>query len=228
MAFFGILALLVFVGAIVWPQFWVKRVMARHNVVREDFPGTGGEFAQHLIERFELLDVGVEETEGGDHYDPESKTVRLSKTHFYEATLTGVAVAAHEVGHALQDANNERSFRLRNGLVSIARVTDRFASVFFIAAPLFGVFLQSPRAGFIFVAIGIGFLAMRVLVHLITLPVEYDASFGKALPILEEGGYLSGEDMPAARSVLKAAAFTYVAGALMGMIDLARWIRMIR
>ena len=113
MAFFGILALLVFVGAIVWPQFWIKRVMARHNVVREDFPGTGGEFAQHLIERFELLDVGVEETEGGDHYDPESKTVRLSKTHFHEATLTGVAVAAHEVGHALQDANTERSFRLQ-------------------------------------------------------------------------------------------------------------------
>jgi hypothetical protein len=75
---------------------------------------------------------------------------------------------------------------------------------------------------------GIGLLGIRVVVHLVTLPVEIDASFGKALPILKEGGYIGEDDMPAARSVLKAAAFTYVAGALMSLLNLAQWLRVLR
>ena len=76
--------------------------------------------------------------------------------------------------------------------------------------------------------IGIGLLAVRVLVHLVTLPVEYDASFNKALPILRDGGYLAEDDIAGARSVLKAAAFTYVAAALTSLLNLARWIRVLR
>jgi len=228
MAVLGLAGIVVLIGAIVGPQIWIKRVMQRHSTMRDDFPGTGGELAQHLVDHFDLKNVTVEEFEGGDHYDPLSKTVRLSKQHFSSASLTAVAVAAHEVGHALQDANGEKGLKLRNWLVGIASVTDRIASVFFLAAPFLAVFLQSPRALFSMVMFGVSLLAIRVFVHLVTLPVEYDASFGKALPILKEGGYLSSEDMPAARSVLKAAAFTYVAGALMSLIDLARWIRMIR
>ena len=94
--------------------------------------------------------------------------------------------------------------------------------------PLRAAFWGLMVAFFALVGFGILLLSVRILVHLVTLPVEYDASFNKALPILELGGYLSSEDMPAARQVLKAAALTYVAGALVSLLDLARWIRILR
>lgn len=202
--------------------------MKKHGEERSDFPGTGGELAQHLVEHFGLTGVGVEETDRGDHYDPQDKMVRLSADNFHKASLTGVAVAAHEVGHALQDYHQEKGLRLRQWLVGIASVTDKIASVFFLAAPVLAVFARTPAAFFGLVAFGVALLAIRIVVHLITLPVEYDASFNKALPILQEGGYLHESDLKGARSVLKAAAFTYVAGALMSLLDLARWIRILR
>jgi len=214
--------------AVFWPQYWIKREMKKHGEERSDFPGTGGELAQHLVEHFGLTGVGVEETDRGDHYDPQDKMVRLSADNFHKASLTGVAVAAHEVGHALQDYHQEKGLRLRQWLVGIASVTDKIASVFFLAAPVLAVFARTPAAFFGLVAFGVALLAIRIVVHLITLPVEYDASFNKALPILQEGGYLHESDLKGARSVLKAAAFTYVAGALMSLLDLARWIRILR
>lgn len=228
MAILGILGFLAVLGAIYAPQFWVGHTMRRHGAERPDFPGTGGEMAQHLVERFELSGVGVEITDKGDHYDPESRTVRLSKANYDVASLTAVAVAAHEVGHALQHHHGERGLALRQRLVSVAMVTDRIASVFFIAAPVLAIALRAPAALLAMAVIGIGLLAVRVVVHLVTLPVEYDASFNKALPILREGGYLGEDDLASARSVLKAAALTYVAGALMSLLNLARWIRVLR
>lgn len=228
MAFIGIIGLLVVLAAIYAPQYWVGHTMRRHGGVRPDFPGTGGEMAQHLVERFELSGVGVEATEAGDHYDPETRTVRLSKGNFDAASLTAVAVAAHEVGHALQHHRGERGLALRQSLASFAMTTDKIASVFFIAAPVLALLLRAPIAFLGMAVIGIGLLSVRILVHLVTLPVEYDASFNKALPILREGGYLSDRDLAGARSVLKAAALTYVAGALVSLLNLARWVRILR
>lgn len=228
MAIGAIIGVGLFLIAVFWPQYWIKREMKKHGGERSDFPGTGGELAKHLIDHYALTDVGVEETDRGDHYDPQDKMVRLSADNFNKASLTGVAVAAHEVGHALQHFNNERGLRLRQWLVGIASVTDKIASVFFLAAPVLAVFARTPAAFFGLVAFGIGLLAIRIVVHLVTLPVEYDASFNKALPILQEGGYLHEDDLKGARSVLKAAAFTYLAGALMSLLDLARWIRILR
>ncbi|MFD0915351.1 zinc metallopeptidase [Pseudahrensia aquimaris] len=228
MAILGLLGVLVIGLLIFAPQFWVKKQMRVNSVERADFPGTGGELAEHLIEHYGIEGVGVETTDRGDHYDPEAKMVRLLPQHFEGRSLTAVAIAAHEVGHALQDYRQERGLTWRNRLVRFAMMTDKFATIFFIAAPVLGVIARTPAAFFGLAAIGISLLAVRVLVHLVTLPVEYDASFGKALPILKEGGYLHEEDLPAARSVLKAAALTYVSAALMGLIDLARWIRILR
>lgn len=210
------------------PQLWVKRQMRHHASDRPDLPGTGGELAEHLIEHFGVDGVTVEQTEAGDHYDPEAKVVRLTQPNYEGRSLTAVAVAAHEVGHAMQDFNNERGLKTRQRMVKFAMVTDKIASVFFLAAPVLGLLARTPTAFIGFVAVGIALLAVRILVHLVTLPVEYDASFGKALPILKEGGYLSDDDLPAARSVLKAAALTYVSAAVMSLIDLARWIRILR
>ncbi|WP_375565749.1 zinc metallopeptidase [Oceaniradius stylonematis] len=228
MALLGIIALVLIGAVVVLPQLWVRRTMQRHGTPRPDFPGTGGELAEHLIAHFRLDGVGVEPTDKGDHYDPAARMVRLSPDTHGTPSLTAVAIAAHEVGHALQHHRGERGLKLRQTLVRIAGVTDLFAGLFFIAAPVLAVIARTPGAFLALAATGIALLAIRVLVHLVTLPVEYDASFGKALPILKEGGYLQDGDLAGARSVLKAAAFTYVAAALMGLVDLARWVRMLR
>ena len=145
-----------------------------------------------------------------------------------DARSTAVAIAAHEIGHAIQHHRGERMLALRQSLARFAAASDMVASVFFFAAPVLAIVARTPLAFFGLVAFGVALLAIRIIVHLVTLPVEYDASFNKALPILEQGGYLKPEDMPAARQVLKAAALTYVAGALVSLLDLARWIRILR
>lgn len=228
MAILGIIAFVGLLAAIYAPQYWVGHTMRRHSEHRPDFPGTGGEMAQHLVERFDLSGVGVEATDAGDHYDPVARVVRLSQENYHGANLTAVAVAAHEVGHALQHHRGERGLALRQSLAGFAMATDKIASVFFIAAPVLALLLRAPIAFLGMAVIGIGLLSVRILVHLVTLPVEYDASFNKALPILREGGYLGDEDLAGARSVLKAAALTYVAGALMSLLNLARWVRILR
>lgn len=210
------------------PQFLVRRTIDRHGADRPDLPGTGGELARHLLDRFDLGDVAVERTDIGDHYDPDAKVVRLLEKHHDGRSLSAVAVAAHEVGHALQDAGGERLLAWRQRLAKLAGATDRIASVFFIAAPVLAILARTPLAFAALVAAGLALLSVRVVVNLITLPVEFDASFAKALPILKEGAYLDESDMPAAKSVLRAAAFTYIASALVSLINLARWIRVLR
>lgn len=216
-------------GAIIFlPQYWVKHVISKHSIDREDFPGTGGELADHLIKDLQLDGVQLETTEKGDHYDPDAKMVRLLDAHHAGRSISAVAIAAHEIGHAIQHHRGEKLLAWRQRLAKFAAASDVIASVFFFAAPVLAVVVRTPAAFFGLVAFGVALLAIRILVHLVTLPVEFDASFNKALPILEQGGYLHPDDMPAARQVLKAAALTYVAGALVSLLDLARWIRIIR
>ncbi len=210
------------------PQFLVRRTIERHGQDRPDLPGTGGELARHLLDRFELSGITVETTDAGDHYDPEARAVRLLPQHHDGRSLSAVAIAAHEVGHAIQHAGGERTLAVRQSLAKLAAATDRIASVFFIAAPVLAIVARTPLAFAGLVAIGLALLSVRVITNLVTLPVEFDASFGKALPILKDGAYLHEDDMPAAKSVLRAAALTYVAAALMSLVNLARWIRVLR
>lgn len=223
-----ILVAIVVLLAVTLPQLLVRTTIRRHATDRPDLPGTGGELARHLLDRFGLGHVKVEVTEMGDHYDPDAGAVRLLPQHHDGRSLSAVAIAAHEVSHAIQHGNGERKLALRQRLAKLALFTDRIAGIFFIAAPVLTVVIRSPAALAGAIAVGIALLSVRVVVNLVTLPVETDASFTKALPILREGGYLSEGDLPAARSVLRAAAFTYVAGALISLINLARWIRLLR
>ena len=224
----AIVILFALICVIVLPQVWVRFTIDRHGTDRPDLQGTGAELARHLLDRFDLADVKVETTDRGDHYDPDAKAVRLLATHHDGRSLSAVAIAAHEVSHALQDARGERLLALRQRLAKFTAITDRIAGVFFIAAPVLAALARTPVAFFAVLGIGIALLAVRVLVNLVTLPVETDASFSKALPILEDGRYVDAAHMPAIRSVLRAAAFTYLAGALISLINLARWIRLLR
>jgi hypothetical protein len=207
------------------PSWWVKRVIARHGVERPDLPGSGAEFARHLLDEAKLPDVKVEVTDKGDHYDPGDRAVRLLPQHHAGRSVAAVAIAAHEVSHAIQHARGERAFALRMEMVGKLVWVDRLATAVLVLAPVVFILVRSPVLVGLQVLAGILLLGVRVAVHVVTLPVEFDASFGKALPVLEGRRYLSAQDMPAARSVLRAAAYTYVAAALATLLNVARWLR---
>ena len=220
---FLILAIL-FAAVLYGPQLWVNWVLRRHGRERPDLPGTGGEFARHLLDRLGLHEVQVETTEEGDHYDPRSRRVRLLPQHHDGRSLTAVVIAAHEVGHALQHAQGYAPLLARQRLVELAGHAQRIGSGILIAAPFLAVLARAPAPGLLVAAAGLLTMGAGALVHLVTLPVELDASFRRALPILE-AGYLRGRDLKAAHSILRAAAMTYAAGALASLLNVWRWLR---
>lgn len=226
MFFLVLIALLLLV--LIGPQLWAKTILKRYSNPRTDFPGSGEEFAQHLIAELKLSFVKVETTESGDHYDPLASTVRLSSANMEDRSLTAVVVAAHEVGHALQHASNYRPFFWRIRLVVWAAMAEKMGSGLMLAIPIVGLLSRSPAASGIVMIMGLMTMMMAVLVHVVTLPVEWNASFSRALPILEKGQYLSAQDMKAAKKILLACALTYLAQSLMSLINLWRWIKVFK
>jgi Zn-dependent membrane protease YugP len=220
---FGIIALL---ALIFGPQLWIRWTMARHASERADFPGTGGELARHLLDEAGLQSVKVETIEAGDHYTPIDKAVRLSKANNEGRSVTAIAVAAHEAAHAMQDAEGYAPLHWRQKLVGYAIVIEKTGSVLLLATPVIFALTRSPGVLLFELIAGLGILASTIVLHLVTLPTEFDASFKRALPILTD--YVRPEDMKGARQVLRAAAFTYVAAALVSLIDVARWVRILR
>lgn len=213
---------------LVLPQYWVQKAIKNHNDPRADIKGTGAEFARHLLHRLEL-DVEVEETDTGDHYDPDARVVRLSAAHYSQKSLAAMVIAAHEVGHAIQHANAEVLFLRRIRLAKLAFWVQKIAPVALSISPIFLALTKSPLLSFLTLLIGVAAVGLGTLVHLLTLPVEFDASFNKALPLLERGEYFENEgDYQAARKILKAAALTYVAASLYNLLNLAYWLRLLR
>ena len=225
-----ILLVIGLVALIALPGYWVKRVLRTYSEPEDRYrdKGNGAELARHLLDRFELQSVAVEVTELGDHYDPEAKAVRLTEDKYHGHSLTAITVAAHEVGHAIQDARSEVLFRNRQRLAKLAIVGQRMGSLFMIAAPVMMVLTRAPGLSLMLLIVAIGSMLLGTLVHLCTLPVEFDASFNKALPILEPGDYLPDGDLPHARKLLKAAALTYVAASLASLLNLGRWLAVLR
>lgn len=222
-----ILVVLAFLLALL-PQMWVKGVLARYSGDRPDLPGTGGEFARHVLDRMKLGHVKVEATALGDHYDPEAKTVRLSQKHFEARSLAAIVVAAHEVGHAMQDATGYGPLVQRTQLAKQAINIERFGAIVMLAAPLVLILVKSPFVILLEIFLGMLILGSTIIMHAVTLPVEFDASFRRALPLLRSGHFIGERDMGAARTILRAAAFTYVAAAATSLLDVARWLRILR
>jgi Zn-dependent membrane protease YugP len=218
-------AVLLVLGLLFGPSLYVRWAMARHGADRADLPGTGGELARHLLDQAGLQHVAVEATDQGDHYDPAAPAVRLSPDHLDGRSVTAVAVAAHEVAHAVQDRDGSRLFALR---LSLARVVVplRLAAVGLMTVlPLGGAAAGAGHLVLPSMLLAFAVFGLTVLLQLVTLPLEFDASFGRALPALRAGGYLPERDMGAVRTVLGAAAITYLAGALLSVLQLARVVR---
>ena len=214
---------------LLFPQFWVKKVIKKYSEPIETLPGTGGELAQHLINRFELDGVTIKKVENGnDHYNPETKTICLSESNYDEKSLTAVTIAAHEFGHALQHKTDYKPLLLRTKLAKIAAIAEKIASIILISSPFAFILVKIPIAGFIMLLAGFTIMCLPIILHIFTLPVEFDASFNRALPILSEGEYLSESTMPIAKKILTAAALTYVSASLSSLLNFYRWILILR
>lgn len=222
----GFIVLLIVIFA---PQIWTRYVFNRYSTELDQLPGTGGELAQHLLNKFELNDVIVEEAEpNSDHYDPDDKAVRLSPEVYNAKSLTAVVIATHEVGHALQHHNAFPPLYLRWRLARFVAITEKIAAMMLVAFPFAAILTKIPIVGGLMLFCGIMILFMPVMFHLITLPVELDASFNRALPILEEGKYLPASAMPIARKILMAAALTYLSASLASILNFYRWLVFLR
>ncbi len=154
--------------------------------------------------------------------------MRLSPPHFKGRSLAAVVIAAHETGHAMQDAAGFPPLQARTRLAKQAIRMEKVGAVVMLAAPIVMALAKAPHILVIEVFVGVMIFALSILLHAVTLPVEFDASFGRALPVLKGGRYIEDRDMPAAREILRAAAFTYVAAAAMSLLDVARWFRVLR
>lgn len=221
-----VIGVLLLLGIMFYPQFATRRILSKHSTPRQDFPGSGGEFARHLLDRFGINEVKVETTNAGDHYDPTQRVVRLSADNFDGKSLTAVVVAAHEVGHAIQHHQGSGGLETRYRLAILAAYSSRVSQFALIALPLLaGVNPGLMRIALVLVVAGI---LLSTLVHLVTLPVEWDASFNKAMPILEAGEYLGPADLTAARKILRACALTYVSASLASVLVALRWLRWLR
>ena len=216
--------MLTILALIFGPSLWVKFVMRRYSSEKKEIPGTGGELAKHLIERFSLKGVEVEVTDLGDHYDPIEKKVRLLPQNYESKSLTAVAIAAHEVGHAIQDYQGDRRLAARTKMAPIVDKVARWSVAMISLSPLIGIITRHPMPFSLLLLLGLSGFIARMMVHAVTLPIEFDASFSKALPILREGNYVSQSNEKAVSSVLRAAALTYVSAALADILNLSRWI----
>ena len=220
--FFAV-ATLTILAIIFGPSLWVKMVMRRYSTEQSEIPGTGGELAKHLIERFSLKDVEVEVTELGDHYDPIEKKVRLSQEHYESKSLTAIAIAAHEIGHAIQDQQGDKRLATRTKMAPVVDKVARWSAVILSLSPVIGIITRHPMPFSFLLVLGLSGFIARMMVHAVTLPIEFDASFSKALPLLREGNYVSPTNEKAVSRILRAAALTYVSAALADILNLGRW-----
>lgn len=212
--------ILVLIGAVICigASIWVNSAMKKYHGIRNARGITGAQAAEQILRDAGIYDVRVEclQKGGGDHYDPRSRTVRLSYENYNYATVTAVAVAAHECGHAKQHQEGYAPLRFRTALVPVVNI----ASTLGIPLIILGVLLSWNQ---VLIQIGIWAFALAVLFQLVTLPVEFNAS-GRALKSLSVSGLMGTEETAGARKVLTAAAMTYVAAAASSILQLLRLI----
>ena len=198
-----------------WAQFRVQSTFRKYSDVPSAQGWTAAEMAADLLARNGLGSVRIERVRGSltDHYDPRTNTLRLSDTVYGSTSLAALGVAAHECGHAMQEAEGYKPLRIREKIVPVAQISS------WAAMPLFVLGLVMSWEPLL--TAGIIVFSLVVAFYLVTLPVEFDAS-GRALEQLDGGGYLSSAETDDAGRVLRAAALTYVAAALQAVLQLLR------
>ncbi|MBM7713619.1 zinc metallopeptidase [Siminovitchia sp. FSL H7-0308] len=202
----------------IWAQFRVQSTYKKFAKIPTTAGITGAEVARKILDANGLYNVQVKETPGvlSDHYNPITKSVHLSSDNFHRPSVAGAAVAAHEVGHAIQDQQGYAPLRFRHALVPVANISSNIAWIFIIIGLLSTAFSNM-------LLIGIVLMAAGVLFQLVTLPVEFNAS-SRAMDQIVSLGLISNSEERDARKVLNAAAMTYVAAAAVAVLELLRLI----
>jgi uncharacterized protein len=200
-----------------WAQMKVKNTFAKYSRVPSSTSHRGAEVAREVLNANGLYNVGVEQGQGflSDHYDPRTKTVRLSAENYHGNSLAAAAVASHECGHAIQDAQGYAFLRFRHALVPVANIGSNVSWVLIMIGFL------AHLSGMIL--LGIVFMAIAVLFQIITLPVELNAS-SRAMDQIVSLGLIRSNEERETRKVLNAAALTYVAAAAVAVLELLRLI----
>ncbi|MBA5729575.1 zinc metallopeptidase [Aerococcaceae bacterium INB8] len=208
---------LIGMGIVMFAQNRVQSTFNKYDQLDTEKRITGKQAAEHILQTAGISNVKVEQVRGRltDHYDPRNKVLRLSEATYDQTSVAAVAVAAHEVGHAIQDQKDYAFLKVRSAIAPVVQIGSS------IAMPLILIGLLFQLTGL--VNIGILAFGLVVVFQLVTLPVEFDAS-KRALAILGETGVFVQEEVPAAKKVLDAAAFTYIAATLSTALQLIRLI----
>ena len=217
---FGGYLLVMIVGALISgaAALWVRSAYSKYSKQPSASGLTGAQTARMILDQNGLSNVRVEPVAGTltDHYDPRSKVVRLSENNFRGNSIAGVSVAAHEVGHAIQDASGYVPMKLRAGLFPIVSFAGQLWFPLFFLAIIMGV---GTATGQLFIQLAVIAFAGILLFHVVTLPVEINAST-RAYGLLTRYGILSRGEADGTKRVLSAAAFTYIAAALTSLLTL--------
>ena len=205
--------------ALFLPSLWVNYILRKYNKTLNDMPFTGKEFGNRILKEKNLTSVSINSIKQLDHYNPIEKKIHISQDKLNKKSITSIAVVTHEIGHAIKDNENYKPLKLRQTLIEKTMIFQKIGSfLLIIGLPSIFAFTKSPFITFIAALIIMACLSTNVLIHLITLPVEFDASFKRALPILKK--YVPKENMLQCRSVLRAAAFTYLAQSIVSIFRL--------
>ncbi len=207
-----------------WAQNNIKSTYHRYAQIPSTMGMTGADVAKSILQQMGVSDVRVEPVAGqlSDHYDPSAKAVRLSQGIYGSNSLAAAAVAAHECGHVLQDKQGYAFMNFRAALVPAANIGSNLGPMLVVG----GIFLSAMGTiSAIFINLGIFLFLGVIAFHIITLPVEFDAS-SRALKLIDQLGILQGEENRGAKAVLQAAAWTYVATAFYALLQLAQLLLM--
>ena len=191
-------------------------------------PGNGKQLTEHLLHFYKFQEVQITSSPEGDFFNPRDLTLNLHIERGSKNTLTSIVIAAHEIGHVIQYYEKNIWFNLRQLLAKLTISLNKISSVSMLLIPFVILVSRSPIIGFLFFLFGFSGLILNVLLHLVTLPVEFDASFNKALPILKSGEYITTEQEYAAKQILQAAALTYISAALANLLNIGRWLAVLR
>lgn len=204
-----------------WAQFKTQSTFRKWSQIEAGRGITADKVADQILRNYGVNNVKIEMVPGQltDHYDPRERVLRLSEGVYGNSSIAALGVAAHEAGHAIQHAKGYGAIQFRNAIVPVVNITSNLAiPIFFV-----GLLVSIP----ILLKIGIILFVGVVVFHLVTLPVEFDAS-SRALKVLQTGSYLNPDELRGAKSVLSAAAMTYLAAALMAILNLIRLVLIAR
>lgn len=225
--FWGDWTVLVLIPAMIfafWAQINVQTTFSRFKQVRNRRGLTAADVARRILDANGLNYVQIQRVSGEltDHYDPRAQVVRLSDSVYDSTSVAAIGVAAHEVGHACQHAEDYVPLRIRSAIIPMTRIGSMLAMPVFILGLLFAqLSLYGNMVGDVFMMLGILLFSLSTLFQLVTLPTEFNAS-ARALKTLESYGILDGDELVGARSTLRAAALTYVAATAVALAQLLR------